>query len=281
MEVTINYDGRTITFSSELKSKEYYEKNKKKFNDDCNEQYGKINGRPFIGSNSWLFKELKPMNYQDFFDKYLNYTDGKPLNPNVDYKYSSDLKKKENCGRTLEDLIAVARYYKKISPHVNYPLEEFFDDLVNHIILETYDGHQAELFLRDYCISGNCEVTETDGDFDANFGVDLIVKKPDNTVNYIQVKPLSTFVGRPKNPKLIKDRINFFKKQKDLDNYLGEHHEIIYMIYDKNHWDKYKEIRWWGKGNKTSFKLNELIDEQGNSLNNPWDFTPYTLNIKK
>lgn len=275
--VNINYEGRIISFSSILKPKEYYEANKQKFNKNCNLQYKKINGRPYIGDNSWLFKELKPENYQDFFNKYLEYnTIGvKSLNPNEDYKDKWCLKKCEKCGRTLEDLIAIARYYKKLCPNVDYPLEDFFDDLVNHIIIETYDGHQAERCLKNFLISKDFNVEETDGDFDANFGVDLIVKK-NNQKKYIQVKPISTFIGN-NNDGLIKDRINFFKKQQKLDAFLNEHNEIIYMLYNKNLMDKTNKIEFYFKGSHSTFKLNELIDKYGYTLTTYNDFYSRSL----
>jgi hypothetical protein len=277
--VTINYNGKTISFSTELKSKEHYEKNKKKFNDNCSLEYKRINGRPYVGSNSWLFKTLKPTNYQDFFDKYLEYNTGKSLNPNIEYDHISHLKKGEKCGRTLEDLIAIARFYKKSCSHVDYPLEDFFDDLVNHIIIETFDGHKAEKQLKYHFDSNDCKVIETDGDFDAKYGVDLVVKKG-NKMSFIQVKPLSTFIGQP-FPALRTDRKNFFKKQEDLDNFLGKHHEILYVLYDKDHLNKYNEVVWWKKGDKHTFKLTDLIDSEGNSLNDCWDFKHHKLTIEK
>ena len=278
MVVEIVYEGRTIQFSSELKSKEYYEENKKKFNENCNVQYCIINGRRFIGSNSWLFKTLKPKSYQDFFDKYLTLTKGKSLNPNIDYTNKWDLLKDDHYGRTLEDLIAIARFYKSLCPYVDYPLEEFFDDLVNHIIIETYDGHQAEIELENILVSKGFNVEGTDGDFDAKYGVDLIVTK-NNRTRYIQVKPLTTFLGN-KNEGLINDRLKFFKKQKDLNNLLGGNNEIIYMLYDKTHFDKTKEILWFYKGDKVTFKLTELIDDNGYAINRLRDFTSQKLILK-
>ena len=264
-------------FNSELKSKEYYEKNKQKFNTNCNEQYKEISGRKFIGNNSWLFKYLQPTDYQDFFNKYLKYTDGTSLNPNVNYT-KWDLMKDEYYGRTIDDLIAIAKFYKASCPHVDYPLEEFFDDLVNHIIIETFDGHQAEGELRDILISKGFEVKEINGYLDAKCGVDLIVTK-NGSVKYIQVKPITTFLGNS-NVSLKNDRKNFFDKQKKLNDYLGEETEIIYMLYNKKHMDETKEILWFYKGDKVKFRLNELIDINGKALNKFSDFKSQKLILK-
>lgn len=279
MVVEIIYEGRTVAFSSELKSKEHYERNKKKFNDNCNEQYKVINGKPFIGNNTWLYKTLKPENYQDFFDKYLASATGKSLDINKDYHNRWDLKKDAHSGRTLEDLISLAKFYKKLCHHVNYPIEDFFDDLVNHIIIETYDGHRSERELGDIFRSKGCEVEESDGDFDSKFGVDLIVKTKTKAY-YIQVKPFSTFSKVKPHEGLRNDRINFFEKQRLLDNYLGEHNEIIYMLYDKAHMDKTGEILWKCKGDKVKFSLRELTDEKGNTIINWYDFKSINLRMK-
>lgn len=264
MEVEIMHEGRTVVFSSKLKSKKYYEENKGKFNDKCNDQYKAINGKPFIGNNTWLYKTLNPVDYQDFFDKYLACAKGESLDPNKKYR-RWDLKKDEHSGRTLEDLITLAKFYKESCNHVDYPIEDFFDDLVNHIIIETYDGHQAERELGDILSRRGGEVEETDGDFDSKFGVDLIVKTKKNTY-YIQVKPFSTFSKMQPHDGLRKDRINFFEKQRYLDNYLGKHAEIVYMMYDKRHMDKTGEILWMCKGDKVSFHLSELTNEKGDTL---------------
>lgn len=264
-------------FSSELKSREYYEKNKEKFNAKCNEQYKVINGRKFVGDNSWLFKHLQPKNYQDFFNKYLAFTNGPSLNPDRNYT-KWGLMKDEHYGRTLDDLITIAKFYKSLCPHVDYPLEEFFDDIVNHIIIETFDGHQAEIELRDILVKNGFEVKEIDGDLDAKCGVDLSITKNGKT-NYIQVKPLTTFLGNS-NESLKKDRKNFFDKQRKLNNYLGEDNEIIYMMYDRNHMIKTREVLWFYKGDKVKFKLNELTDINGNALNKFSDFKSQKLVLK-
>lgn len=266
MEVEIIYEGRTVVFSSILKSKKYYEENKGKFNDKCNDQYKAINGKPFIGNNTWLYKTLNPSGYQDFFDKYLACAKGESLDPKKTYRLW-DLKKDEHSGRTLEDLITLAKFYKESCPHVDYPIEDFFDDLVNHIIIETYDGHRAERELRDILISKGCEVEETDGDFDSKFGVDLIVKgRLKQKTYYIQVKPFSAFSKKQPHDGLRKDRINFFNKQRYLDNHLGEHNEIEYMMYNKHHMDETGEILWMCKGDKVRFHLSELTNEKGDTI---------------
>ena len=263
-----------------LKSKEYYEEIKGKFNINCSEQYDRIRGKEFIGDNSWLFKHLQPTSYQDFFDKYVKCNIGESLDPNKRYSLY-ELKKEEKAGRSLKDLMALAKFYKRSCPHVDYPLEEFFDNIVTHAIIETLDGKRAEINLRDFYNSlEDYEVDIVDGDLDDKCGVDLIIRnKKDNTVLYIQVKPISTFLGNS-NIGLIKDRIRFFKKQKNLNNALGEEHEILYMMYDKTHLDKTNEVLWFHKGDKNTFKLTELIDTNGNALNKYSDFVTKKLPIK-
>jgi hypothetical protein len=53
------------------------------------------------------------------------------------------------------------------------------------------------------------------------------------------------------------------------------------VLYDKDHLNKYNEVVWWKKGDKHTFKLTDLIDSEGNSLNDCWDFKHHKLTIEK
>ena len=107
---------------------------------------------------------------------------------------------------------------KKNAVDDSFTLEEFFDDIVCHVIIETFDGHQAEKELMNVLTRYGYDVEETEGDMDAEYGVDLIVRKNGEFKEFIQVKPLSTFVRT--NPSLIEDRSHFFMKQLKLDEFI-------------------------------------------------------------
>ena len=113
-------------FSNVLKDRTYYEELKNRIGKKNNKVWKSISGRPFIGSCSYLYGLFKPESYQDFFDKYLAYPDPEHLN-------KRRLKKSSYYGRTMEDLVYLAEYYKNNAEDDSFTLEEFFDDIVERI----------------------------------------------------------------------------------------------------------------------------------------------------
>ena len=65
----------------QLKSKEYYEENKKNFNKFFNNITKLFINRTKIGCCSCLCHKFRPVDYQDFFNKYLE--SGKKSNFNI------------------------------------------------------------------------------------------------------------------------------------------------------------------------------------------------------
>jgi hypothetical protein len=127
------------------------------------------------------------------------------------------------------------------------------------------------------------DVEETEGVMDAEFGVDLIVKKDGEVKEYIQVKPISTFVRT--NPSLISDRSNFFLKQYKLNEFTENHpslkkRDIIFMLYDYHHLVSTGEVLWYYKDNKVKFKLHELCQTNGQTLVKEEDFIQQKLILK-
>jgi hypothetical protein len=128
------------------------------------------------------------------------------------------------------------------------------------------------------------DVEETEGVMDAEYGVDLIVRKNGELKEFIQVKPISTFVRT--NPSLIEDRSNFYMKQLKLDEYIDNNEtnlkkrSIIYMLYDYQHLISTGEVLWYYKGNKVKFQLNELTNTNGISIVTIDDFIAKKLILK-
>ena len=263
-------------FSNVLKERTYYEELKNRIGKKNNKVWKSISGRPFIGSCSYLYGLFKPESYQEFFDKYLAYPDPEHLD-------KRRLKKSSYYGRTMEDLVYLAEYYKNNAEDESFTLEEFFDDIVCHVIIETFDGHKAEKELMNVLTDYGFEVEETEGVMDAEFGVDLIVKKDGEVKEYIQVKPISTFVRT--NPSLISDRSNFFLKQYKLNEFTENHpslkkRDIIFMLYDYQHLVSTGEVLWYYKDNKVKFKLHELCQTNGQTLVKEEDFIQQKLILK-
>lgn len=263
-------------FSNIIKERKYYEELKNRIGKKNNKVWKSISGRPYVGSCSYLYAMFKPKSYQDFFDKYISYLDPEHLN-------KKRLKKGEHYGRSIDDLVYLAEYYKKNAVDDSFTLEEFFDDIVCHVIIETFDGHKAEKELVNVLTEYGFEAEETEGVMDAEFGVDLIVKKDGDIKEYIQVKPISTFVRT--NPSLLEDRGKFYMKQYLLDEFVDNHptfrkRDIIYMLYDYQHLLDTGEVLWFYKDDKVKFKLNELCQTNGQTIVKIEDFTAKKLVLK-
>lgn len=247
-----------------LKPIKYYNDIKKIFNKKYNNITKKYISRDKVGSCSYLFKKLSPRSYQDFANKYTEYYD-KTFN-------LSACKGKIHYGRSVEQLYVLAKHYYDEINDSSITLDQCFDDLVNHIIIETYDGHKVESFLcnlilRNDNLSVNSEIDETD----AIFGIDITIrnKKINRVISYIQVKPDTTFIG-DSNLSLMEDRRNFFQKQEKLNNYLMKNgfekdiKPIEYLIYNKNLFNNEKRYFFYQKKeNICRFTLDELCNKDG------------------
>lgn len=253
-----------------LKDKCYYNELKKKINSLYGNIWKRISGRPFVGNCSYLYKKLKPDSYQDFYNKYINYT-----SPNK----TKSLMKDEYYGRTIDDLLNLANEYKYLCNDNSLTIDEFFDDIVNHVIIETFDGHIAESYITNILEKKGFTVINSDGRLDAVLGVDLIVKWKEKIISFLQIKPITTFLG-DKNKSLIDDRINFYGKQEKLNEYIKTAYKnciiknanIEYMLYDKSTYDNENKLKWYYKNNRSRFSLNELCDKKGKSIVNLSDF---------
>lgn len=249
----------------QLKSKEHYESNKAKFNKSFNFITKKYLGRPRVGSCSTLYEQLRPSSYQDFMDKYLE--SGKESGFD-----RHEMKGREDKGRTMEELEIIAHAYHDDLRRYGISYEECLDDLINHIILETFDGHDIERHLirllernKGYVICG------ADGDLDAEMGVDIVIRNASDkhVSHFMQVKPISTFMGNS-NQSLKADRVNFYKKQEKLDSFMiGRGMEplpIEYIIYDRTTHMKNGE-KLFLRNPKGGFRhlLSDLCDIDGTS----------------
>lgn len=264
----------------QLKDKNYYETLKNKIGSKYGIIWKEIAGRYFVGNCSFLYKKLKPIDYQDFFTKYINY-----VQPNE----TKSLKKSQYYGRSINDLLKLSIEYKKRANDYEFTVEDFFDDIVNHVIIETFDGHAIEDYILRILEGKGYTVNNEDGNMDARLGVDLTVRWKNKLLSYLQIKPITTFIGN-NNLSLKRDRANFFEKQKELDAFVIEQQNkgntlycikpIEYMLYDKSLYDKESKILFYYKNDKVRFILDELCDKDGNSLINLHDFELKKLIIK-
>lgn len=246
-----------------IKSKEYYAKLKRKFNRKYNLIYKtNYSPRPIIGECSYLYKKYNPSSYEDFFAKYTN-----DFNDNYSFEtHKGDYR----CGRSIEQLTNLAECYfndiKKKEPKSKVTVQECFDDLVNHIIIETFDGRYIERFFVDMIRQSSDDfiVEQCTGDLDTLIGIDILVKKRSdkNYVRYLQIKP-HTFFANTYNKSLINDRKNTFHKENLLREKIDRNGLMEFIIYNRDSYYKDNEILIATKGKKTKFKLLDIIDENG------------------
>jgi hypothetical protein len=252
-----------INIDCSIKSNEYYEINKDKFNSNYNLIY-KRNYAPKsnIGDCSYLYKNFHPTSYDDFLKQYLN-------SKCDDFSFKTH-KGNDKCGRSREQLKYLAECYyndiKKKFPKANVTIQDCLDNLIVHIIIETYDGHEVERYfvnlIRGW--SHHYIVEECDGKYDSELGIDFIIRRDDdaNFVRYMQVKPNSFFYYTIKHKALIDDRKNAFLKELKL-NEIDENGTIEYLIYDKDEYSKSKTVKIATREGKKAFRLSDIVDANG------------------
>ena len=266
--------------SSTLKPLDYYEKNKVKFNRKYNSKWKLIAGPDYIGNCSYLFREFikewkenhptENPDYTDFGHFYMSKTEPSRKDSSLCRKGGT------NYGRSVDELLHLAEYYKVLCNDDTLTIEEYFDDIVCHAVIETFNGQMREILLRDSYENRGYTVERTYGKWDKRFGVDCIIKnKQGNIVDYIQCKPITTFIGSH-NRSLIEDRKRFFDQERDkkieCEN-LGYPYKLTkFILYD----GKYPG-QWCKIGNKKSFLLEELIQKDGLPLHTADDFTRFSF----
>ena len=260
--------------SDVLKSPEYYSKNKRKFNRDYNWKWKRIAGPDYIGSCSYLF--------QDFYSgwtvmhkgTYPTHTDfARYYFSHINAMRSGDeLKRPEDhhYGRTVTDIVRLAEKYRSMCKDDTITLEQYFDDIVNHVIIETFNGQMREIKLMDEYDRCGFTAEQTSDHWDKDLGVDMIIRKNGVIKDYIQLKPITTFIGN-KNESLVRDRIVFYKKEEDKKTECMEcgydYYPTKFILYNEDHPDT-----WCSIGSRRSFLLEELCTEEGIALHKADDF---------
>lgn len=260
--------------SAKLKDPQYYMSNKRKFNRKYNHIWKKIAGPEYLGLCSYMFQNFydewkkhhpneKP-SCQDFANYYFSHTN---------YEIGKDVRQPNSIyyGRTVAQVYALAEHFKNMCKDDVIGIDEFYDDVVNHAIVETFNGQMREIMLKERYENFGYTVEHLNGVWDKDFGVDSLIKnKIGEIVEYIQCKPLSTFMGT-KNTSLIEDRKYFYNKEKskkkECERLGYPYFPTRFILYD----DRYPG-QWCCIGNKKSFLLEELCDKQGMPLHESKDF---------
>lgn len=189
-----------------------------------------------VGKCMELIKQCNPINYNDWEKYYFKYID-KEIIYNIGERYFNLIKKSNNFSNdvTLRDC-KIMVYLKKI--------------------YMTWIGYNRENQIKEYLQTKNIFCYKPTFYDDCNLGVDFnAVDKNKNEKFALQIKP-NSFLCRNASADLVKDRINFFKKEKLL---LEKYNlKLLFITYDNNSDDLVivHEL----------FNLNEKIDKNGDLL---------------
>ena len=231
-----------------FKGKEHYYSLKYDFNRPyINDWYEKIyRSSKCIGYVSSLLKKFAPSSVEEAYEKYI----------------SSGINEKDRPlterGRDYDELEQLAIQWKNLSGSER-PVVDFYDALILHAVVETYFGNNKEGAVASAFNHFGYDTTNTKGEEDSQFGIDLVAKKGDDIL-LIQVKPKSFFYPTKKKD-LLDDRAKVWDMQKKGKAKYGSHARYIYIIYDS---DTGKWV--CNGGGKCTFRYEDLVDKYGNAI---------------
>lgn len=233
-----------------FKSIEHYNSLKAYFNrNDVSKPYeDKYKWASSIGYVSGLMKRLKPTSLEDAYRQYLESgRNEKHLNP-------------VSRGRDENELEAIAKKWRDENGLYERPLVDYYDALVLHAVVETYEGYKYEQPVMDALMGAGFDAEWPDKGDDGKYAVDIIVKKHGCRI-HVQVKPLSFFTGMKDHTK--NDRVGIWDKMKAARKKFGD---VIYrfVVYDK------QTGLWVINENegRCSFNYGDLVDDRGKFLKN-------------
>ncbi len=138
-----------------------------------------------------------------------------------------------NSKMTKESFENIARKWKeKTDTEDEIPFKYFYYGVINHNCIETFEGHIAELTVRNSLIKNGFTILNADDRMDTKLGVDIIAEK-NGKIYYIQVKVVSFFLGM--QPGQVDHRRKVFTKS--IPNQIKENAgktlpKYVWVIYD-------------------------------------------------
>lgn len=206
-----------------------------------------------IGNCTNLFRMHNPNNEEDFCNKYFEYAE-----KNRDLPIS----KRGLTYDEFRDLVNEYMSRANAASGKNYDFDTYYNDVLCHVITETYDGKLNEMQFKAFLENLGYKCSYFDGTIDGKYGVDIKVTRGDNKVSAIQIKPITFF--KSKRSDVYKDRIAMIYKY---HNFLKDYgYKTYYAIYEKN--KTTGEIKWVKNGNGFRFKLDELFEYDINDITN-------------
>lgn len=216
------------------KGTEYYEQQKIILNDSkyaipWRDIYSK---RSVSGPCMKTCSKLKPINVEDFYNR------------------AGDI-----CNKLSKDnMERIAVMWRNYCKEDNIPLSTFYDVVVCHNIIETFNGKLQEINVANMLREHGFEIIPNTDKDDAERGIDIIAKK-NNKLHFIQVKVISYLYGI--KPDLVNDRKKVFDEY--IPNQIKEYGEgipYVWIFYD------YKTKEWIWNENNNSFQwdITKLLD---------------------
>lgn len=250
-----------------LKSYGYYINNKRYFNRYYNDKTKKYIHSYKVGNCTTLYRKYKPETYQEFADKYFNDYE----NNNFDLlKLNGDI----NYGRSVEQISLIAeKLFNELNDN-KITIENCFDLMITHIVIETFVGQKVEELVRDYIIkNGKHKLILPNQYEDTECGIDIITQNlVNNKINFIQIKPISLFLS--KQIGVITDRKKFHNKYpKLLKNLIKEkysineiHDTLLYIVYSVDNNGNITFLKDDNKRKPFLFTIQDLTNENGDVI---------------
>lgn len=201
-----------------------------------------------IGSMNYILDKFNPVNEEDFFNKWIDYT-----------LYNSKAKPSER-GRSPEELYdLVLEYQSKCDRDI--PAITYFKDILMHAIYQTWDGRMRENEIRTVAESLGYEIKHSEHKEDSRLNIDLFASKDNQLKFTLQIKPISSF--RNNANWALETRRKFFRMEEKAFKKYGVPHR--YVIYN-THYDT--DMKWVHNDDKNRFlfSLNELCSNDGKLL---------------
>lgn len=214
-----------------------------------------------IGNCTNLYRLHKPISEEDFFNKYIQYA--------LEHKDLPISKR----GLSEEELINLANDYMQRGNAVSkkpHQFDTYLNDMICHIITETYDGKIQEINFTKFLESLGYKCDYFEGSIDGKYGLDIKVTKSDGKLSAIQIKPISFFTSTRSDVQA--DRINLcVKYEKTLSE---QKFKTYYAIYKK---DSNNNILWVKNKDGFRFRIEELFSYDKENIYQTFSRKPIDL----
>lgn len=201
-----------------------------------------------IGSMNYILDKFNPVNEEDFFNKWTDYT-----------LYDYDAAPSER-GRSIDELYdLVLEYQSKCDRDI--PALIYFKDILMHAIYQTWSGRLRENEIKGVFENLGYEAKHSEHKEDSKLNIDLFAFKDGKLKFTLQIKPVSTFMNNANWA--LATRKKFFKMEEKAFKKYGVPHR--YLIYN-THYDT--DMKWIHNDSKNRFlfSLDEICSKDGKLL---------------